>query len=114
MPDWWEGFFEGLWQDAQLGLWTEEDNRATADKIERAMGLRQPARIIDVPCGDGRISLELAARGHDVTGVDLTERFLAEAERKVGGTGPVGPLGAPGHARSVVRVGVRSRSELRR
>src|SRR6266496_84922 len=87
MPGWWEGFFEGLWQDVQLGMWTEEDNRAAADKIERALGLQQTARVLDAPCGEGRISLELAARGHDVTGVDLTERFLAEAGRKAGERG---------------------------
>lgn len=68
-------------------MWSEEDNRAAADKIERALGLGQPAQILDVPCGDGRISLELAARGHDVTGVDLTARFLAEAERRAGERG---------------------------
>jgi SAM-dependent methyltransferase len=82
MSEWWEGFFEGLWQDVQLGWWSEEENRAAVDKIERAMRLQVPARVLDVPCGDGRISLELAARGHDVTGVDITERFLAEAGRK--------------------------------
>jgi hypothetical protein len=31
---------------------------------------------------EGRISLALAARGHEVTGVDLSEAFLAEAARK--------------------------------
>lgn len=82
MPEWWDGFFEGSWQDVQLGWWTEEENRAATDKIERAMELQGPVRILDVPCGDGRISLELAARGHDVIGVDITERFLAEAGRK--------------------------------
>lgn len=30
-----------------------------------------------MPCGEGRISVELAARGHDVTGVDLNETFTA-------------------------------------
>lgn len=82
MSEWWEGFFEGLWQEAQLALWSEDDNRAAADTIERAIGLQHSARVLDVPCGDERISLELADRGHDVTGVDLTERFLAQAGRK--------------------------------
>lgn len=38
--------------------------------------------MLDVPCGDGRISLELAALGYEVKGVDITDRFLAEARRK--------------------------------
>jgi SAM-dependent methyltransferase len=36
-------------------------------------------RVLDVPCGDGRIALELAARGCRVTGVDISPEFLAAA-----------------------------------
>jgi len=41
-----------------------------------------------VPCGAGRLSLELAARGYRMTGVDLSPEFLsharaADAERRV-------------------------------
>jgi SAM-dependent methyltransferase len=82
MPEWWENFFESLWQEVQLGMFTEEDDRAAVDKIESAMDLREPVRILDVPCGGGRVSLELAARGHDVTGVDLNGPFLDEAKRQ--------------------------------
>jgi 2-polyprenyl-3-methyl-5-hydroxy-6-metoxy-1,4-benzoquinol methylase len=45
-------------------------------------GCHRRARVLDVPCGDGRISVELAARGHDFTGVDLNEAFLSRAARK--------------------------------
>jgi SAM-dependent methyltransferase len=79
MPEWWEEFFDRAWQDVQLGSWTDDDNRVAADRIERALHLGPGADVLDVPCGDGRIALELAARGHRTTGVDITERFLAEA-----------------------------------
>ena len=82
MPEWWEDFFSGLWQEVQLGVSTEQDNGAAADKIVQAIQLQPGSRVLDVPCGDGRIAIELAARGHDVTGVDITERFLMEARRK--------------------------------
>jgi len=85
--EWWQEFFRGLWQQAQLGWWSEDENRAAADKIERALGLSSLAKVLDVPCGDGRISIELAAHGHEVTGVDLNETFLAEAARKAGDRG---------------------------
>lgn len=85
--EWWQDFFRGLWQQAQLGWWSEDENRAAVDKVERALGLSSPAKVLDVPCGDGRISIELADRGHDVTGVDLNEAFLAEAARKAGDRG---------------------------
>jgi SAM-dependent methyltransferase len=45
--------------------------------------LRQPARpgsaTLDVGCGIGRWSLELARRGHDVTAVDLSPRMIERA-----------------------------------
>ena len=82
MSEWWETFFSGPWQQAQLQQSTEEGDRNAADKIERATRLQPGSRVLDVACGDGRISLELAARGHQVTGVDLTARFLDEAKRK--------------------------------
>ena len=41
-----------------------------------------PARVLDVPCGFGRHARALAKRGYDVTGVELDERVLAEAERR--------------------------------
>jgi SAM-dependent methyltransferase len=80
--EWWQSFFGGLWEDAQLGLWSEEDNRAAADMVERALRLSSPARVLDAPCGDGRIARGLASRGYDVTGVDLNETFLAQATKR--------------------------------
>jgi ubiquinone/menaquinone biosynthesis C-methylase UbiE len=37
---------------------------------------------LDVGCGTGFLSFELAARGHQVTGVDFAPAMLAEARRK--------------------------------
>src|SRR5262249_15797256 len=34
------------------------------------------ARVLDVPCGSGRHSLELAKRGYAVTGIDLSRESL--------------------------------------
>lgn len=60
----------------------EEANRRDADRIERALRLVPGSAVLDVPCGDGRISLELAARGYEVTGVDASGHFVAEARRR--------------------------------
>ncbi|PCK20771.1 SAM-dependent methyltransferase [Bacillus pumilus] len=40
------------------------------------------AKIIDVGCGTGEISLRLAQNGHVVTGIDLSEEMLAFAQQK--------------------------------
>jgi SAM-dependent methyltransferase len=39
----------------------------------------RPRRILDLACGHGRHANELAARGHQVTGVDVSAEFLRQA-----------------------------------
>jgi len=46
--------------------------------IQSKMG---KVHIYDLPCGYGRHSLELAKRGYKVTGLDINEIHLAEAEK---------------------------------
>jgi SAM-dependent methyltransferase len=51
------------------------------------LSLPRAARILDVGCGPGRHAVELARRGYEVTGVDVSARFLelaAEAARRAG------------------------------
>jgi len=77
---WWEEMFElPAWQAVQLGWESLEDADHHADLIVRATGSRAGMRILDVPCGTGRIAKRLAGRGFDVVGVDITDRFLDEA-----------------------------------
>jgi SAM-dependent methyltransferase len=49
------------------------------DFVIEALGLCPGARILDVGCGPGRHSHELAGRGFDVHGIDISERFVAIA-----------------------------------
>jgi SAM-dependent methyltransferase len=60
-----------------------------AAEILGRLDLPAGARILDAPCGHGRIARRLAAAGMAVTGVDLSADFidLARAE-------PVGPQGS--------------------
>jgi SAM-dependent methyltransferase len=46
------------------------------DALWEPLGLREGARLLDVGCGPGRHALELARRGVQVVGVDISERFL--------------------------------------
>lgn len=45
-------------------------------------GREKPALLLDLACGSGSLSLELAARGVDVIGVDASEDMLAAAMDK--------------------------------
>jgi len=77
--NWWEDFFEGL----SVQLWLEavppEHTEQEAERISAALAVPAGAELLDVPCGAGRLSLALAARGYRVTGVDSSREFLAHA-----------------------------------
>src|SRR3954463_2840750 len=76
---WWETFFNGPWGDHQAQGYPAERTRAETDFIVNALGLGAAARVLDVPCGEGRHSIELAARNYVPTAVDFNPRALAVA-----------------------------------
>jgi SAM-dependent methyltransferase len=80
-PGWWTTFFEG----AALELWRRaipaDVSRGQAADIARVLRLRGGERVLDVPCGNGRLALELAARGQRVSGLDQALEFVDEARR---------------------------------
>ncbi|HTW54012.1 MAG TPA: class I SAM-dependent methyltransferase [Stellaceae bacterium] len=57
--------------------------RAAWDRVfALALGSRSDLEVLDVGCGTGFLSLELAARGHQVTGIDFAPEMLALAKEK--------------------------------
>lgn len=85
--NWWETFFTGLTVDFWRAVMTPEMTKAEADFFEKRLDARPGGRLLDVPCGDGRLSLELARRGYRVTGVDISEDFLAAARESAARAG---------------------------
>ena len=79
--NWYEGFFRGIVLDMWRKAVPPEQSRAEVDFLERHLRLRSGARVLDVPCGSGRHAIELASRGCQVTGVDLSEESIQEARR---------------------------------
>ena len=56
-----------------------------ADHIERQFekfAAKKPESVLDLACGTGSLTVELAARGYDMTGVDISEEMLSEARFK--------------------------------
>ena len=77
--NWWEHFFEGAPVDLWLQAVSPEHTAREADSLVRALDVAPGAALLDVPCGGGRVSLELASRGYHMTGVDWSHEFLAHA-----------------------------------
>ena len=77
--NWYEDFFHGV----PLDLWRQaippEKTMAEADFLVKALRLDPGSHLLDVPCGNGRLAFELAKRGYRMTGVDISEEFIAEA-----------------------------------
>lgn len=56
---------------------------ADVDFLMKTFDVKPGARLLDVPCGNGRHSIELARRGYRVTGIDLSQAFLAAARAEL-------------------------------
>ena len=76
-------FYDGINSDIDYSAW--------ADFIEAVVARENPDKprpelVLDLGCGTGRMTLELARRGYDMTGVDYSPEMLdiarSEAERE--------------------------------
>ena len=63
---------------------TDERSDMEVELIVRLLGLQPGMRVLDVPCGHGRIANRLAALGCEVVGVDSNASFL-DVARQAGG-----------------------------
>ena len=58
--------------------------KKVADYIEKVFAAynKKPGLVLDLACGTGNLTLELAKRGYDMTGLDLSPEMLSEAVQK--------------------------------
>jgi SAM-dependent methyltransferase len=81
MLNWQSSFFRGVALDFWRLAMTPEITATEVQFLERALQIAPGARLLDVPCGNGRHAIELAKRGCRITGVDLSAEFIDEARR---------------------------------
>ena len=79
--EWFRGFFDETYLATDRPALTPRRTRAEVDFAEHVLALRPGARVLDVPCGFGRHSAELARRGYSAVGVDLSPVMLRAARR---------------------------------
>ncbi len=83
--EWFETFFQGV----AVEFWNRAIPPALTllevDFLEQTLAPPSGASLLDIPCGSGRHSVELARRGYRMTGIDLSDDFLREARSRAAG-----------------------------
>jgi SAM-dependent methyltransferase len=87
-PKWYENFFQGIALEMWRKAISPEQTRLEVDFLYRALKLQKGSRVLDVPCGFGRHSLELASRGCRMTGVDQSMQMIEECRTTAMRAGP--------------------------
>jgi SAM-dependent methyltransferase len=90
--EWWREVFD---RPTFLELYERADSELAVRQVERILrllggetgALRPPALILDVCCGYGRHSIELARRGFRVVGVDISAVQVGHARQKAAAAG---------------------------
>ncbi len=87
-PHWTESFFEGIGLEIVRDPERERTAPLEADWIRLALRLRPGDRLLDIPCGSGRIAQQLGEAGVRVVGIDRSPELIAEARRRCEGMSP--------------------------
>ena len=81
--EWYETFFSGLncelWEKAVTPEWTTQE----VDFLVATLQVNPGAMLLDVPCGFGRHTVELARRGFQMTGIDISAEFLQTLQQRI-------------------------------
>src|ERR1700682_5456268 len=104
--NWYEDFFHGVSLDLWRKVISPEHTKAEADFLVTALHGNAESHVLDVPCGNGRLSFELAGRGYRMTGMDISGEFIAEARSRASAlrSGQQNPTANAGGADEVARA----------
>ena len=84
--EWWQSYFDERYLSEYSPLFSLEEDRREVARLLELLALPVGARVLDVPCGQGRHSHLLAEAGFDTTGLDYSNHLLKRARER--GTGP--------------------------
>ena len=74
--EWFNTLHDSLW------LRPDEGGENEADSLRRILHIRSGQRVLDAPCGAGRVAYHLARQGVEVVGIDLRSTFVKRAKRR--------------------------------
>lgn len=78
MKQWYEELFQNFSERYERESFTM-GTIGEVDFFEKEINLNKSIKILDIGCGTGRHSLELARRGYNITGIDLSESMIGKA-----------------------------------
>jgi 2-polyprenyl-3-methyl-5-hydroxy-6-metoxy-1,4-benzoquinol methylase len=81
MKQWYESLFENYGEKYDKEVFTQ-GTLGECDFIEKEINYDKKLKILDVGCGTGRHTVELAKRGYKLTGIDLSNSLLDKAREK--------------------------------
>lgn len=81
MKQWYEELFENYGVKYDKENFTQ-GTIGECDFLEKEINYNKNTRILDIGCGTGRHSIELAKRGYSVVGIDISESLLKRAKEK--------------------------------
>jgi SAM-dependent methyltransferase len=74
--EWFVDLYDQFRMRTGFGQVSDDETREDVDFICDVLGLDDGAKVLDLFCGTGRHSLELAKRGYSVTGIELNHDYL--------------------------------------
>lgn len=77
--NWFEEWFDSPLYEKLYVNRDESEARQLVDFLERTLSLHTCSKILDLGCGRGRHSINLARKGYQVTGIDLSEQAIKTA-----------------------------------
>lgn len=72
-------WYKKIWTLSIQDMSWVEDTKRQVDFLIDKLEMKGNEKVLDLACGFGRHSLELARRGYDVTGVDITPAYIEYA-----------------------------------
>jgi SAM-dependent methyltransferase len=83
-PEWFASWFDSEHYQRLYGHRDDREAALFVDRLVERLGIAGDASILDLGCGNGRHAAGLAARGYQVTGLDLSAASLALARARRG------------------------------
>ena len=84
---WYEEWFDSSLYEKLYAYRDDEEAARLADLLEVELPKTRYRKILDLGCGRGRHSLNMARRGYKVTGFDLSSRAIQKAKSRAGDEG---------------------------